>query len=194
MNNRNENSKKVLELYPIKSYPIKSSESLCFHGNCTVKMADKSIKLLCNIRTGDKIHTPYGTTSVKYITKQECLNRQCEMIFIPEGGLLVTPTHPIKYHNKWIHPKTVFNTQTIYTPFVYNLVLEDHHSCYINDVECITIGHGQTADILASYFGTCEAVRDIKDIGISSDGFVNIPLNSIWRNEKGYVCKISVNL
>jgi len=189
MNNRDEDSKKVLT-----SSPIKSTGTLCFHGNCTVKMADDSLKLLCKIQTGDKILTPFGTTSVKYITKQECLNRQCEMVLIPYNGLLVTPTHPIKYNNKWVHPKTLYDTQIIYTPFIYNLVLEDHHSCYINDIECITIGHGQTADILTSYFGTCEAVSDIKLLGVSQDGFVHIPLHSIWRNEKGHVCKISVNL
>ena len=171
-----------------------NSSSICFHGHCKIKMSDGSTKLLCNIRTGDTISTPYGNTSVKFITKQECINGACEMVVFQKTGLIVTPTHPIKYDDKWVHPKMIYEPSVIKTGYIYNLVLNEHHSCYINDMECITIGHGQTADILSSYFGTCEAVNDLSAIGIQSDGFVHISQNSIWRNEEGYVCKISVDL
>ena len=171
-----------------------NSSSICFHGHCKIKMGDGSTKLLCNIRTGETVSTPYGNTSVKFITKQECINGVCEMVVFQKTGLIVTPTHPIKYNDKWVHPKMIYEPSVIKTGYIYNLVLYEHHSCYINDMECITIGHGQTADILSSYFGTCEAVNDLSALGIQSDGFVHIPHNSIWRNKEGYVCKISVDL
>jgi hypothetical protein len=52
----------------------------CFHGSCTVKLLDGSIKFVKDIQRGDQLY-PHGGI-VNYILRTICDNKQAQMIFV----------------------------------------------------------------------------------------------------------------
>lgn len=79
----------------------------CFAGTNTIKMADGSHKLVKNLTKGDQIATPNGSkANIKCVIKTTTYQGQTEMCQL-EGGLLITPGHPVKIGNEWVYPKSV---------------------------------------------------------------------------------------
>jgi hypothetical protein len=54
-------------------------------------MADGAFKLVRNIRKGDFL---MGSAKVEAVVKIKCVRKQTELVKL-EGGLLITPNHPI---------------------------------------------------------------------------------------------------
>lgn len=52
----------------------------CFHGNCTVRMMDGTMKLVKDVLPGDQL-APHGSF-VKYVVKTKCRNGQAKMIAV----------------------------------------------------------------------------------------------------------------
>ncbi len=52
----------------------------CFHGSCTVKLIDGSIKFVKDIQRGDRLY-PHGGT-VNYILRSICNNNQANMVLV----------------------------------------------------------------------------------------------------------------
>ena len=89
---------------------------------------------------------------------------------------MISSFHPIKYFTKeWIHPKYNFQfLENVSNIDLYNLVLEDTHVAYVENIECITLGHGVQDDSVAThdYYGTNKVIDDLKAIRGFDDGFV----------------------
>jgi hypothetical protein len=56
------------------------SSGPCFHGSCTVKLLDGSIKFVKDIQRGDRLY-PHGGT-VNYILRTICNNKQAQMVLV----------------------------------------------------------------------------------------------------------------
>jgi len=58
-----------------------------------------------------------------------------------EGGLVITPNHPVKIDGKWTRPLKLKAKDWGMVDQVYNFVLETGHVMRINGVDCVTLGH-----------------------------------------------------
>jgi hypothetical protein len=57
-----------------------NSNNPCFHGSCTVKLLDGSIKFVKDIQRGDRLY-PHGGT-VNYVLRTICSNAQAQMVLV----------------------------------------------------------------------------------------------------------------
>jgi Mg-chelatase subunit ChlD len=167
-----------------------SSAGPCFSGNCKVKMNDNSYKAVKDLQKGDKV---LGGHKVLAILKTP-VNKKVDMVVF-EGGLIITPWHPMKVSNEspWVFPNTVEMTYSIYMDYYYNLVLETGHIVEMNDYPVVTLGHGFTDNdiIRHPYFGTLAIIDDLMKHPSWESGILEISPNSIERNsESGLITKI----
>lgn len=76
----------------------------CFAGKCLVKMANNIIKRVDQIKKGDNILNKDGSLSkVNIVVKIQSSSSMIELVEL-EGGLLLTPKHPVKINETWIKP------------------------------------------------------------------------------------------
>jgi hypothetical protein len=52
----------------------------CFHGSCTVRLIDGSIKFVKDVRRGDRLF-PHGET-VNYVVRTVCTNGKADMVLV----------------------------------------------------------------------------------------------------------------
>jgi hypothetical protein len=70
---------------------------------------------------------------------------------------------------------------------VYNFALDQGHTVLVNDVECVTLGHGFKEDIVRhSYYGTQRVVEDLCRIDFeqNNSGIIEITEETLVRNEQ----------
>jgi len=130
-------------------------------------MADGTHKLVKDVVRGDKVAT-LGNKSVEVlcVLKTHCRGNQTELVEM-DGGLLVTPFHPIRLGGKWYFPCDVEQPILRECPAVYSFALKEDssdHVMIINGVECVTLGHNYVDDdvVRHPYFGTRKVVEDLR--------------------------------
>jgi len=90
-----------------------------------------------------------------------------------EGGLEITPKHPVMINEKWEKPGEIGEIKIKDCDAVYNFVLEDGHTMDINGICCATLGHGiKGKNIEHDYFGTDKIISDLKNISGYSKGYL----------------------
>jgi hypothetical protein len=65
---------------PINMSVLNNANNPCFHGSCTVRLIDGSIKLVKDVRRGDQLF-PHGGT-VNYVLRTVCTNGQAQMVVV----------------------------------------------------------------------------------------------------------------
>jgi hypothetical protein len=65
---------------PIDMSMFNNADDPCFHGSCTVKLLDGSIKFVKDIQRGDRLY-PHGGT-VNYILRTIRRNQQAPMVLV----------------------------------------------------------------------------------------------------------------
>jgi hypothetical protein len=172
-----------------------SSSNPCFHPNSLVKMADGSTVFIKDLKKGSLVKTSdtdkNNTAKVLHVVRSTT-NGTADFVTI-SGKLRITPWHPIKQDNNWVFPSNVAATNNYYCNEVYNLVLSNGHTVFVDDVECITLGHGFTGEVIGhDYFGTQRVVDDIKKFEENESGQTVITSNYIKRDkETNLVVKIT---
>jgi len=171
----------------------------CFDGEGMVLMAEPWEKLRWQIpvkrlKKGDVIMSKYRVfdTTIERPKKVACIVRTkiddtVDMVDI--NGVLLTPWHPIFHNGDWKFPAKIGAETRHNIGYIYNVVLEDHgHSIFINDVECITLGHGLTHHDVVDhdYFGE-KVVTDLKCSDGWENGLVEINQGDWTRGEDGRV-------
>ncbi|UJR16404.1 hypothetical protein I4U23_003307 [Adineta vaga] len=163
------------------------SNNPCFHGSCTVRLFDGTIKLLKHLQRGDRLY-PHGAT-VNYVLRTICNNAQAQFVLL-DGGLMVTPWHPIRLDGvHWIFPCSLVSSfTTIPCEAVYSFALSDEgHTMWINDIECVTLGHGLQDDTVRHrYYGSERVMEDLRvlDGEQKCNGMVEIEPSWIMRNKR----------
>lgn len=110
--------------------------------------------------------------TIKCVIKTETYKGKTDMCKI-DGGLLITPGHPIKIKNEWVYPKDVSKREQVHCQAFYNLVVDQSHIAIVNNVELILLGHNYTSGILKhGYYGTQRVINDLKQMGGYHDGLV----------------------
>jgi len=169
----------------------------CFAASCLVSMADHTQKRVCDIKKGDLVSTLNNRQAeVLCVMKIRCYQSYTDLVEL-EGGLLITPYHPIKMGGKWRFPCDVGQPSLRYSPFVYNFVLKENgaedHVMIINDVACVTLAHNYKEDVVRhSYFGSRKVLEDLRELSGWESGLVEVDDDCFVRDTlTGLICKIS---
>ena len=67
-------------MHTIDMSAFNNSNDPCFHGSCTVKLLDGSIKFVKDIQRGDRLY-PHGG-KVNYVLRTICDNKQAQMVLV----------------------------------------------------------------------------------------------------------------
>jgi len=169
---------------PVASMSVYNSSSApCFSGISLVQTPEGTKKVE-NMKKGDFVCCGKGVIStVECVVKTTCDDNKTSLVDI--DGLLVTPYHPIKINEKWCFPCDIAEASERNCSAVYSFVLGGRHSIIINDIECITLGHGVEDDIVAShsYFGTDLVLSDLKNMRGWETGLVELQSGCLVRDE-----------
>ena len=163
----------------------------CFTGECIIKTKDGS-KEVKNLKPNDIVKTDKGFSKVKHIV----VTKYPESSFFKLHALsnnandeaFITEWHPIRINGKWEFPINKLDCVIVNEiKQVYNLILEEHHVVYLNDVEVVTLGHGFKGDVIEhDFFGNMNKIKKYY-VDKSINGFITLNHNQITRNEKGLV-------
>ena len=52
----------------------------CFHGDCTMRLVDGTVKLVKDVRPGDRMAPHSGI--VNYVVKTKCKNQKSKMVIV----------------------------------------------------------------------------------------------------------------
>jgi len=158
------------------------SSNPCFHGSCTVALADDTAKSCRDIVKGDSVRTPSGNARVLCVVRTVCDQGRADLVSLP-GGLLVTPYHPIQDGNQWVFPGQLAKTRRMDCEAVYSFVLGDKDSrercsdtvMIINGIPVATLAHHLTLPVVAHpYFGTDRVLDDLRAMQGWQEGLVQL--------------------
>lgn len=138
----------------------------CIAGECEVRMADGSVKRVDAVVRGDKVCASLSSgahAEVVCVVKTQCFGGKESLVTLP-GGLRLTPYHPVHKEDGWYFPLDLATPERdAACDAVYNFVLAGEHAMVVNGVECVTLGHGLSAPVVAHpYFGTQRVVDDLR--------------------------------
>jgi len=168
----------------------------CIWSDCEVLMADNSLTKVKNLRKGDLVRTPSGESAkILCITKTTLNQLHKNPLVILDGGLILTPWHPVFLNNQWKFPCHIGKCwESSTSQVVFNFVLEKGHIMIVNGVQCVTLGHGFTENVVShSYFGTQVVINDLKTLPGWENGFIDLNSVTTRRNTDGLVSGYLIN-
>ena len=170
---------------PLNMSMFHNSNNACFHGNCLIRLNhSNSYKFVKNIKKGDTVLTPSGLANVLCVVKSYCKNNKEYLVSFKEG-LCITQWHPILINGEWKYPATQELMKCMDCEAVYSLVLDVGHIVYINNIKCVTLGHGFKGDIVEhDYYGTQKVIDDLKKMKGWNRGLIELQPDSVIRNNK----------
>ena len=177
---------------PASMRVFSNSSGPCFDGNCDVSIYDGTFKKVKNVCKGDIVLTPNGNSKIICVTKTICKDNTTQMVIL-DGGLIISPYHPIKNNGIWTFPIDCGPIKTRHCPMIYNFVLENDHIMIINEVECVTLGHNYDTNsiIRHPYYGSQNVIQDLQKSNTWDHGEVVIRPNDTERDSTNMVCKIN---
>jgi len=159
----------------------------CFAGSSLVHTRveegnEVEMKRVDEIKKGDWVVTDAkgGLGRVECIIRTRCEDEVADLVRLP-SGLLVTSWHPVKENNpdaKWNYPCKIGLPKKRRCEAVFSFLLEADHGSWmmINDMCCITLGHGLTEPVAEhAYFGSRQRVlRDLTTMKGWDEGLVRL--------------------
>jgi len=165
----------------------------CIDGMCWVEMADGSRKRVRDVVKGDRVRAGTGRIAeVRCVVVALCEGSVNDLVEL-EGGLRLTPYHPIQLAGKWHFPGSLGAVEVQSCPAVYNFVLTSEHSVVVNGIVCVTLGHGFTEPVVQHpFFGTSTVIQDLKALrqgSLFASGLIRFGPGCLLRNrETGLLC------
>jgi len=139
----------------------------CFGDSSTVilEMANRSTKQVRvnEVRKGDRIRVSGGGTAVVECVVQIARAMNKPLVQLPNGPS-ITGGHPVRMAGEWRLPRNIAPSALIkHNGSVYNFILDQNHVAVVDDVECVTWGHGLTDPVVAhAFFGTGSILKELK--------------------------------
>jgi hypothetical protein len=158
----------------------------CWAPDSMIKMADRSMKPIQDVRKGDSVWTIAGAATVEYAL--EIGTKQSKQPMVLLGELLITPWHPVLDKMVWAHPADLGRIVDCEVPKVYNLVLSHGHIVDVSGVLTVTLGHGFKGQTIEhQFFGNKELI--LYDLA-SQPGFAEgrpVYKNLVAKKEEGQI-------
>lgn len=147
----------------------------CFHGSCLVSMNDGMTKELHTLQKGDIT----STGVIECIVRTKCLDNKMQYCQT-DTGLLVTKYHPIKINNNFIFPVDLYTCHIYESDYMYSVIMKKDmfnkrpSTIVINNIECVTLGHGIIDDLIAShnFFGNENVIDCLKSCHFWDSGLI----------------------
>lgn len=160
---------------------------MCFTGNCLLTLANGKLIKVSDAIPGLKVKTSFGEAKIRCVIKTRVGENYLMTALHTRRGLMeITPYHPIRSDDgEWIFAHTIGETRNIPVESLYNFVLDSHHTVFIHDIECITLGHLYNhATLEHNYFGTEAIINDLKKCPGSDEGMIELNKDFFTRDEK----------
>jgi len=169
------------------------SGSSCFHQKAKVLLASGQYvgfeQIEQMVKEGKRVFFQSTNQANPELVELEALiktdRRGQKTEFCELGDLVITPTHPVFFEDRWHHPKTLTPAYDEDVDYVYNLVLKPGpdgkraQSLQVDGHECVALAHGITyeQDPIAhdTFWGSEAVVDSIKNLYPDqySSGLVN---------------------
>jgi len=175
---------------PVNMSSYYNAGAPCFAGNCSVLMAHGNSKLISDIKKGDLVQTPTGIPAeVTCVIETKSTSGKMQLVYLPSSksssGLLITPWHPVRIGGVWKFPSDLGIPESYECPAVYNFVLSSEHVMIINDIECVTLGHGISGPVIGhAYFGSQNIIKDLQHMIGWAEGHVVLHSGCVKKDQK----------
>jgi hypothetical protein len=154
------------------AYNSQDTSNPCFVGTCVVKLPEGGAKLVKYLNKGDKVLTlsdPYDIMSTPVEASVVCVLKTIMPGIAPlvtlGTGLKITPWHPVLGNGEWQFHNQIGMVINEPCDAVYSILLDSGHTCMINGIWCIGLGHSYDHGILKhEYFGSSAIVEDMKSL------------------------------
>jgi len=169
---------------PVSMSSYYNSSAPCFAGNCTTVIADGTVKTIENLRKGDFVITQSGIPGkIVCVVKTRISGGKLPLVRFP-GGLLITPWHPVQIEGTWKFPAEVGIPEMTECQAVYSFLLESEHVMIINNIPCVTLGHGFSGPVVEhSYFGTQKVVEHLQKLVGWENGHVTLSSDNCMHRD-----------
>jgi hypothetical protein len=171
------------------------SSGPCFAPWCKVEMSNNTFKRVDEIKKGDIIKSInrndlYDSSEVMCVIETEIEKSRCYMSNI--NNLIITPWHPVRIQGIWDFPENINKSDEIDCEKIYSFVLNKNHIMYINNIQCVTLGHGFQDNVVShNYFGTDKVIKDLENMPGWNKGKIYLKPNPLVRDPNtGLVIKI----
>lgn len=163
-----------------------NSSNPCFAGTSLMQMANGSRKLVAEVQKHDRVALPDGgVAEVVCVVKTACADAQAILCELGDG-LLITPYHPVRVNGRWFFPCDLAPGTALPCPAVFSFVLSTGHVVTINGVECVTLGHSFTEDVVRhAYFGSPAIVADLSALPGWMAGLIEFAPGCMRRSAEG---------
>jgi len=178
----------------------------CFGAGASVGVVtgvgDKTVvtaRPISEVRAGDVVEVAGGALHTsRVVCVVEVARPAAKQMCRFEGGLEITPKHPVKLEGAWRRPRDVCSETagggelvTMESDYcVYNLVLEGEGEqarvLLVNGLECVTWGHGLSGDPVVehAYWGSEQILRDLEEMHGWDEGHIQLGEDSFVRESK----------
>lgn len=184
--------KRVVHGFPGEPQPVQqranmrvyhNSSAPCFAGSSLALMADGTLQRVDELRKGQRVSVPGdGSAEVVCVIKTRCPTGHAELVSLP-GGLLITAYHPVRVDGRWRFPCELAKAELRECSAVYSFVLSSGHVMLINGVECVSMGHGFSEDVVRHpYFGSAAIIADLARLPGWSNGCVEFSRGGMIRD------------
>jgi len=150
----------------------------CIGSEGNVLMQDNSFRKVKDIRRGDYVKLPNGESAQVICVCRTTLNpRDKTPLVLLESSLVITAWHPVIFNNKWRFPCEIGELwkPSVSSHDVFNFVLDQGHIMTVNGIDCVTLGHGFTDEVVKhSYLGTEQVINDLKSMNGWETGFIDL--------------------
>ena len=165
-----------------------NSSAPCFHPNSIITLSNNQKIPITSLKKGDSVLSDHGSIAhvlciIKYLSVTPVIT------FSKLNTLLITPWHPVRLNENFIFPNKVANSIDLPCDHVYNVVLDSGHILFVNDIECVTLGHSFVdGDAKHPYFGSQTVIDDLRKFPGWNNGLIILTSNNIYRNiESGLI-------
>ena len=184
---------------PVNMNIFHNSSGPCFAPWCKVELNNNTFKRVDEIIKGDIVKSINSDGQLDYseimcIIETENENSKCLLSNIEPNNLMITPWHPIRINGKWTFPENINQSSEKDCEKIYSFILNKNHVIYINDIECVTLGHGiQNDDVVShDYFGNMrKIINDLDKMRGWDEGKIILKNNPIIKDSNtGLVVKL----
>lgn len=144
-------------------------DEYCLHGDAWILLEGGKSKLVRDVKVGDRVIStspcdadecdPPVAATIQAVVRMPVRSATLPMVAV--GSLLITPLHPIRVAaasqsaKEWVRPKDIAPTVELEVPEVFNFVVENRGSLFVNNIEVCTLGQFCSGiDSADSYFGS----------------------------------------
>jgi len=160
-----------------------SSSAPCFAAG-KITLVNGEVIDISQVQPGQKVMTSQGSAIVKCVVETPCPGGTESLVEL-DGGVLVTPWHPVRRAGSthWAFPCFLGETKTRRCNMVYSFVLEGNISMKIGAFDGIALGHGMTSDPILehAFLGTDRVLQDLSTKNGWNEGRVRLDPNPAIR-------------